>query len=44
VQAVLALAGLTAFSTVVLWIGYSFATGRAIRQRLTEPEPIPEPV
>jgi hypothetical protein len=28
---------------VVLWIGYAFATGRGIRQRLTEPEPIPEP-
>jgi len=44
VQGVLALVGLAAVTTVVLWIGYAFATGRGLRQRLTEPEPIPEPV
>jgi hypothetical protein len=27
---------------VLTWVGYSFVTGRNLKQRLTDPEPIPE--
>jgi cytochrome bd-type quinol oxidase subunit 1 len=37
IQAILALVGVAAFSTTVLFVIYSFATGRNLKQRLTEP-------
>lgn len=42
VQIVLALVGVTMASAIFLWIVYAFLTGRKIKQRLTDPEPIPE--
>jgi NADH-quinone oxidoreductase subunit H len=40
VQIVLALAGLTAFGATVGWVGYAYASGRNLKQRLTDPDPI----
>jgi NADH-quinone oxidoreductase subunit H len=39
-QVILALVGLSATTAVIGWIMYSFATGRNIKQRLTDPDPI----
>jgi NADH-quinone oxidoreductase subunit H len=39
-QLVLALLGVCGLSAVLMWIGYAAATGRNIKQRLTEPAPI----
>jgi NADH-quinone oxidoreductase subunit H len=41
-QIVLALIGLTASGLVVGWIAYAAASGRNLKQRLTEPAEIPE--
>ena len=43
VQVVLAVIGVSLFCAVVLWVLYAYASGRNLRQRLTDPEPIPEP-
>ena len=40
VQILLALVGLTAFGATVGWVGYAFASGRNLKQRLTDPDPI----
>jgi NADH-quinone oxidoreductase subunit H len=42
VQVVLALVGVAIFAAVLMWVGYAFATGRNLKQRLTDPAPIPE--
>lgn len=42
-QSVLAILGAGVFVACVLWIGYSFVTGRSIKQRLTDPAPIVMP-
>ena len=42
-QSVLATAGVALVAAILGWIGYAFATGRKIKQRLTEPAPI-EPI
>ncbi len=42
IQAILALVGLTMVGGVVMWVGYAYMTGKGIKQRLTEPEPIAE--
>jgi NADH-quinone oxidoreductase subunit H len=39
-QVILALIGVSAFLAITGWIMYSFATGRHIKQRLTDPDPI----
>jgi NADH-quinone oxidoreductase subunit H len=39
-QIILALAGLAGFLAVVMWVGYAFASGRNLKQRLTDPDPI----
>jgi hypothetical protein len=39
-QVILALIGVSAFLATTGWIVYSFATGREIKQRLTDPDPI----
>jgi hypothetical protein len=39
-QIVLALVGLTLFGLTNAWIGYAFASGRNLKQRLTDPDPI----
>lgn len=44
VQVILSVAGVVLVGSIVLWIGYAFATGRGIKKRLTDPDPIPEPV
>ncbi len=41
VQIILALLGVTFIHVIVGWIGYSFITGRGIKQRLTDPAPFP---
>jgi NADH-quinone oxidoreductase subunit H len=41
-QVALALVGLSMFGAVVMWILYAAATGRNIKQRLTDPDPFPE--
>jgi hypothetical protein len=38
---VLALIGLSGFLVIVGWVGYAFASGRNLKQRLTEPAPFP---
>jgi NADH-quinone oxidoreductase subunit H len=40
-QSILALSGVAAGSALIGWIIYAAATGRVLRQRLTEPAPIP---
>lgn len=42
-QVLLALLGLTFVALIVGWIGHAFATGRGLKQRLTEPAPIDAP-
>ena len=42
-QIVLALIGVGAFTAVLGWVGYAIVTGRGIKQRLTDPEPIDLP-
>jgi hypothetical protein len=39
-QVILALIGLTGFGAVVMWVLYAAASGRNLKQRLTDPEPI----
>jgi hypothetical protein len=39
-QIILALVGLTGFVATLGWIGYAFASGRNLKQRLTDPDPI----
>ena len=39
-QVILALVGVTGFAAIVGWIGYAAATGRNLKQRLTDPAPI----
>jgi NADH-quinone oxidoreductase subunit H len=41
-QVILALIGVTGFVAVVGWVGYAAATGRGIKQRLTDPAAIDE--
>lgn len=41
-QAILAVIGVTAFGAVCAWVAYAAVTGRNLKQRLTEPAPIPE--
>lgn len=43
-QWVLALVGIGMFGLTCGWVGYAFVTGRQIKQRLTDPAPIGEPV
>ena len=43
-QLVLTLGGLGLFGSIVLWIIYAAATGRNLKQRLTDPAPFPEEV
>jgi NADH-quinone oxidoreductase subunit H len=43
-QIVLTLIGVTGFSAVVGWVMYAFATGRNLKQRLTDPAPIADEV
>jgi len=40
VQVILSLLGIGFVSMIVGWILYAFASGRGIKQRLTDPEPI----
>ena len=40
VQILLTLIGVTLSSGVCLWVFYAFATGRNLKQRLTEPDAI----
>ena len=42
-QVFLALLGISAMSAVLGWIGYAIVTGRGLKQRLTDPEPIQLP-
>jgi len=42
-QVGLALLGSVGLGLIVIWIGYAFMTGRGLKQRLTEPEPIDLP-
>jgi NADH-quinone oxidoreductase subunit H len=42
VQIILALIGVGILSAILLWITYAFISGRNLKQRLTEPEPILE--
>ena len=44
VQIVLALLGLALFGATVAWVFYAFASGRNLKQRLTDPAPIEETV
>jgi NADH-quinone oxidoreductase subunit H len=40
-QTILTLIGVALFSAIVLWVLYCAATGRNLKQRLTDPAPIP---
>jgi hypothetical protein len=40
VQIILALIGVGILSAIFLWITYAFFSGRNLKQRLTDPEPI----
>lgn len=42
-QIVLSLIGVGGVTAIVLWIFYAFASGRNLKQRLTDPAPIVEP-
>jgi hypothetical protein len=45
-QVILTLIGIAMFTAVVMWVGYAFASGRNLKQRLTDPAAIieePEP-
>jgi hypothetical protein len=39
-QVILTLIGLAGFTSVVMWVLYAAASGRNIKQRLTDPDPI----
>jgi hypothetical protein len=39
-QIILALVGVTGFVAILAWVGYAFASGRNLKQRLTDPAPI----
>ena len=39
-QIILALVGITGFTAIVAWIVYAAASGRNLKQRLTDPDPI----
>jgi hypothetical protein len=39
-QIILALVGVTGFTAIVAWIVYAAASGRNLKQRLTDPDPI----
>jgi NADH-quinone oxidoreductase subunit H len=39
-QIILALVGVTGLVAVLAWVGYAFASGRNLKQRLTDPDPI----
>jgi NADH-quinone oxidoreductase subunit H len=41
-QALLALLGLALAGAVCAWVGYAIISGRGVKQRLTDPAPIPE--
>jgi len=43
-QILLTIVGVGGFTAIVLWVMYSFATGRNLKQRLTDPAPIEEEV
>jgi hypothetical protein len=43
VQIILAVVGLAICGAVVAWVLYAAATGRNLKQRLTDPAPIAEP-
>jgi len=43
-QVLLALVGVGCVGAIVAWVGYAFVTGRNLKQRLTDPSPIPERV
>jgi NADH-quinone oxidoreductase subunit H len=43
VQVLLMLVGVAMLTSVVAWIGYAAATGRGLKQRLTDPADIPDP-
>jgi NADH-quinone oxidoreductase subunit H len=40
IQVLLALIGLTGFAGILAWVLYAIASGRDLKQRLTDPEPI----
>jgi NADH-quinone oxidoreductase subunit H len=40
-QVVLAFIGIVGFTATMVWIAYAFVTGRNLKQRLTDPAPIP---
>jgi NADH-quinone oxidoreductase subunit H len=40
-RVILAGVGVALFATVIGWVAYAYATGRRVRQRLTEADPIP---
>jgi NADH-quinone oxidoreductase subunit H len=42
-QSILAIAGITLFGMVSLWVLYAAISGRNLKQRLTDPAPIDEP-
>ena len=42
-QVILTLIGLTVSGAVIAWVVYAAASGRNIKQRLTDPAPIDEP-
>jgi NADH-quinone oxidoreductase subunit H len=44
VQSILALIALAMVGAVLLWVGYAAASGRNLKQRLTDPAPFPEEV
>jgi hypothetical protein len=41
-QVILTLVGVGLLSSIVLWILYAAASGRNLKQRLTDPDPIPD--
>jgi NADH-quinone oxidoreductase subunit H len=43
-QVLMAIIGASGVAAIVLWISYSFASGRDLKQRLTDPAPIEEAV
>jgi hypothetical protein len=43
-QVLMAIIGVSGCAAIVLWVFYSFASGRNLKQRLTDPAPIEEAV
>jgi len=39
-QVILSLVGIAGFTATVMWVLYAAASGRNIKQRLTDPDPI----